>query len=78
MSKHLPSIKVLLLAGGNFTEIAFKLGYMQLWMFCLYYFPKITNLKLRLEMRTGQPTSQPHINAALLPKLASLAVKLGF
>lgn len=29
-------------------------------------------------MRTGQPTSQPHINAALLPKLASLAVKLGF
>ena len=53
MFKYLPSIKVLLLVGGNFIEIAFKLGYMQLWMFCLYYFPKITNLKLRLEMRTG-------------------------
>ena len=78
ISENSPSIEVLPLAGGKFTEAALKLGYMQLWMFCFRHFPEMTAFKPRLKMRTTQQTLQPQINAALLPKLASFAVKLGF
>jgi hypothetical protein len=78
ISENPPSIEVLPLAGSKSTEAALKLGYMQLWMFCFRHFPEMTAFKPRLDMRTTQQTLQPQINAALLPKLASLAVKLGF
>lgn len=66
------------LAKGSNTEITCKLGYIQLWLFCFRHFPEMTAIKPRLEMRTGQQTQPQPTMAALLPKLARLAVTLGF
>ncbi|KAF2439150.1 hypothetical protein P171DRAFT_490584 [Karstenula rhodostoma CBS 690.94] len=53
-----------------------KIGYVQLWFFCLRNFPEMTDLKPKLDSR-GQKIQRKQ-NKALWHRLATLAWRLGF
>lgn len=78
LSDNVDDLKVLSTACNDQVGVALRLGYIQLWMFCFRHFPEMTPVKPRLEARNGQQASPRPINPSLIPRLARLAVKLGF
>jgi hypothetical protein len=58
-------------------DIGMKLGYLQLWLFCMRHFPELTDTKPRIESRRKKKVIREY-NVTRLQQLGSLAVKLGF
>jgi hypothetical protein len=58
-------------------SLGMKLGYVQLWLFCMRHFPAMTDTKPRIESRKKRMVTKER-NAARLHELGWLAVKLGF